>query len=102
MSTRTTTVVDVETAGDERVAVRATALGGAQDVGAVDKLNLDGVAHAIESIANTLGGAIENAKPDKASVEFGLEIAVKGGKLVSLITEASGTATLNVTLEWGA
>jgi hypothetical protein len=29
-------------------------------------------------------------------------VAVKGGKLISLITEASGTATLKVTLQWGS
>jgi hypothetical protein len=101
MSTTPTTVIDVSVPGDHPLAIRAVALGGAQDVGALDKLNLDGVAETIKSIADTLGGAIQTASPKKASVEFGLEVAVKGGKLVSLITEVGGTATLKVTLEWG-
>ena len=101
MSTVPTTVIDVSVPGDYPVALRAVTLGGAQDVGALDKLNLDGVADTIKSIADTLGEALKAATPDKAGVEFGLEVAVKGGKLVSLITEASGTATLKVNLEWG-
>lgn len=101
MSVAPTTVIDVTVPGDHPVALRAVTLGGAADVGALDKLHLDSVAETIKSIAETLGTAIKQASPKKASVEFGLEVAVKGGKLVSLITEAGGTATLKVTLEWG-
>lgn len=101
MSLAPTTVIDVEVPGQNPVALRAVTLGGAGDVGALDKLNLDDVADTIKSIADTLGTAVKAATPDKATVEFGLEIAVKGGKLVSLITEAGGTATLKVSLEWG-
>ena len=101
MSAMPTTVIDVDVPGPHAVAVRAVSLGGAQDVGALDRLNLDGVAESVKSIADTLGEALKAASPKKASVEFGLEIAVKGGKLVSLITEAGGTATLKVSLEWG-
>ena len=101
MSPTVSPVVDVEVPGGRAVAVRVVPLGGAQDVGALDRLNLEGVAQTIKDIAGTLGAALTEAGPKKATVMFGLEIAVKGGKLVSLITEAGGTATLNVTLEWG-
>lgn len=101
MSASANPVVDLEVAGGHRVAVRAVSLGGAQDVGVLDKLHLEAVAEAIEAIADTLGAALAEASPTKASVSFGLEVAIKAGTLVSLITEASGTATLNVTLEWG-
>ena len=94
-----TTILDVDLPG---VALEVRDLGGAGDVGFMDKLSLDDVAESIKSIADTLGDAVQAASPKKASVEFGLQVAVKGGKLVSLITEASGTATLKVTLEWGS
>ena len=45
--------------------------------------------------------ALKKAKPKKASVEFGLEIAVEAGKLTALLMESSGTATLKIALEWG-
>jgi hypothetical protein len=101
MNTVPTTVIDVDVPGGHAVALRAVTLGGATDVSALDKLDLDGVADTIKSIANTLGTAVQAASPSRASVAFGLEVAIKGGKLVSLITEAGGTATLTVNLEWG-
>jgi hypothetical protein len=101
-ATARTTVVDIDVPGAQTaVAVRAVNLGGARDVGAADMINLEGVAETIESVGRTLGNAVQKAAPKKATVAFGIEVAVKGGKLVSLITEASGSATLNVTLEWG-
>jgi hypothetical protein len=101
MSSVPTTILDVTVPGEHLVALRAVNLGGAGDVSRLGRLDLDEVAKTIKSIAETLGGAIKSASPSKASVEFGLEVAIKGGKLVSLITETGGTATLNVTLEWG-
>jgi hypothetical protein len=101
MSVIPKTVVDVDVPGGNPVGLRVTTIGGAGDVSALGKLDLDDVADTIKSIADTLGTALKAATPDKASVEFGLEIAIKGGKLVSLITEAGGTATLKVSLEWG-
>ncbi len=92
-------VIDVDVPG---VAIEVRELGGAGDVSMLDALSLDEVGASIKSIADTLGKAVQAASPEKASVEFGLQVAVKGGKLISLITEASGTATLKVTLEWGS
>jgi hypothetical protein len=101
MSTVPTTILDVTVPGEHPVALRAVNLGGAGDVSRLGRIDLKEVAATITDVAETLGDAIKSASPSKASVEFGLEIAIKGGKLVSLITEAGGTATLNVTLEWG-
>jgi hypothetical protein len=90
----------IELQGEQAVALRVTDLGGQADVGAED-FHLDDVADSIKAIADTLGRAIKEAAPKKASVEFGIEIALKSGKLVSLITDAGGKATLKVQLEWG-
>ena len=95
------TVVELELPSGRAVAVRAVSLGGAQDVGALDALHFRNVTETIEDIAEAISEAISKAAPKKATVSFGVEIAVKAGKLVSLLTEADGKATLNVTMEWG-
>jgi hypothetical protein len=84
------------------VSVRAVNLGGATDVSALDQLNLKDVADSIQQIAATIGSALQKAAPKRASVTFGIEVAVQAGKLTSLLVQGSGTATLNVTLEWGS
>ena len=84
------------------VSVRAVNLGGATDVGALDELSLKDVADSIQQIAATIGSALQKAAPKRASVTFGIEVAVQAGKLTSLLVQGSGTATLNVTLEWGS
>jgi len=84
------------------VSVRAVNLGGATDVSALDQLSLQDVADSIQQIAATIGSALQKAAPKRASVTFGIEVAVQAGKLTSLLVQGSGTATLNVTLEWGS
>jgi hypothetical protein len=45
--------------------------------------------------------ALKKVKPKKASVEFGLEVAVESGKLTTLLVKGTGTANLKIALEWG-
>ncbi len=89
------------------VAVRVTNPGGAKDwvggadkVSFVDKLNFTDVANSIAGIAEAMGSVFERAKPDKAVVSLGFEIAVKSGKLIAILVEGEGKGTLNVSLEW--
>jgi hypothetical protein len=97
-----TTVVDVELPSGRQIAVRAVDLGGAQDVGMLDRLDFANVTQTIEDIAQAIGDTLDRITPKAATVSFGVEVAVKSGKLVSLLAEGGGTATLTVTLEWGA
>lgn len=59
------------------------------------------VVKVIEGIGEDLKSAIETVAPQKATVEFGVELAVKEGVLFGLLARTSGTASLTVTLEWG-
>jgi len=79
--------------------VEATILGGDQDISS-NLLSFDGVTDAIEDISNSVVETFNKIKPDKASVEFGLEIALESGKLTSVLVKGSGKANLKVTLEW--
>jgi hypothetical protein len=46
--------------------------------------------------------AIDSIGPERASVEFGVQVAVKSGQLTGLVVEGSGQASLKVTLGWGS
>ncbi|SRR5579875_417954 len=63
--------------------------------------NFDEVTHVLEGIAQSIATTMKKVKPRKATVEFGLEIALKSGQLTTLLVEGSGTSNLKVTLEWG-
>lgn len=66
------------------------------------KVPFDGVAESIDAISSRILGALQRAKPDKATVEFGVDVAVESGQLTSMLVKGSGTATIKVTLEWGS
>jgi hypothetical protein len=76
------------------------------DVGVLDALrgrealSFDGVTEAIEAIASRVTDALTSAKPEKATVEFGVDIGVEAGGLTGLLAKGSATATLKITLEW--
>lgn len=70
-------------------------------VAPVDALDLSGVRGTIEAIAGELAQAWEQARPDKATVEFSLKVVGKTGKLTGLLVEGGGEAALKVSLTWG-
>ncbi|MGH3040162.1 MAG: CU044_2847 family protein, partial [Gaiellaceae bacterium] len=57
-------------------------------------------AEAIEAITETVLDALRKAKPDKAVVELGLDLALESGALTALIVKGKGSAALTITLEW--
>src|SRR3954471_6721236 len=76
------------------------------DVGLLDKLrrgepmSFDGVTGSIEAIADRVTASLTRAKPDKATVEFGIDVGIETGGLTGLLAKGSGSATLKITLEW--
>ncbi|MDB9316232.1 MULTISPECIES: CU044_2847 family protein [Cyanophyceae] len=54
-----------------------------------------------EDVAGTLKDISETVKPDKFSVKLGLQIGVESGELTALIVKGTGTANLEITMEWG-
>jgi hypothetical protein len=63
-------------------------------------MSLDGVRATIEGIATELAGVWRRVQPSEATVEFGLKVSAKSGKLTGLVVEGGGEATLNITLTW--
>lgn len=94
-------LTEIELPSGATLPVYAENLGGSKDVDVIDALPLKEVTGVVKEIADAFGKTLENIAPKGASVEFGLKIGVKSGKLISLLAEANGEATLTVTLNWG-
>ncbi len=75
---------------------------GATQVSALDELDFDDVGRALEGMAETVWTAVKKVSPEKVTLELGLDLAVKNGKLVGLVVEGEGKGSIAVTLEWGA
>ena len=74
-------------------------MGGEQDV-SLSALRIEGVMDTVKGIARQLHGVFEAVKPQEASVEFGIALAAKSGKLTGLLVEGSGDASFKITLKW--
>jgi NTP-dependent ternary system trypsin peptidase co-occuring protein len=64
--------------------------------------SFQGVVDSVRSVADAINTALKEAKPDRASVEFGVDMSVDSGALTGLIVKGTGGATLTIRLEWGA
>jgi hypothetical protein len=73
---------------------------GPQPVGLDEVMSFDGVRDTIKAVCGQLAEAWEHAKPDEATVEFGLSLVARQGKLTGLLVEGGGEASLKVTLTW--
>ena len=82
------------------IKVEATPLGSREEDVAFSIKPFKEVTDAIEGIAQSIVSSLEKIKPQKASVEFGLEIGAESGQLTALIVKGSGKANLKITLEW--
>jgi hypothetical protein len=73
----------------------------AEKVGWRDSFDLAAVSETLEGIAQAVRSGLEKMTPSKTTVELGIQLAVKSGKLTSLVVEGDASASLKVTLEWG-
>lgn len=96
-----TELVLVESEGT-RFLVEVADADGVGTVGLDDVMSFDGVADTVKAVAKSLTAAWEEVRPDEASVEFGLKVSGKTGKLIGLLVESGGEATLKVVLSWKA
>jgi len=80
--------------------IQAHTFGGEQQVSA-HLPSFEEVTHAVSGIAKPLVHMLEEIKPRKATLEFGVEIAVEAGHLTALLVKGTGDTSLKITLEWG-
>jgi ABC-type thiamine transport system ATPase subunit len=57
------------------------------------------VADAIAGVVQMIATPIQNVKPKKATVKFGMELAIEAGQLTAVIGKGAGKANLEITLE---
>lgn len=55
---------------------------------------------AVSSLAEDIKQTISSIKPDKATVEFSIELEKKGDDVFSKIINLSGKGSIKFTLEW--
>lgn len=96
-----TKIISVQLDDGTSVRISASALGGDEDVVDLERiLPFKQVTDTIEGVAKAMLATLQKVKPDKASIEFGVEVAVDSGALTALIVKGTGTGNLKVTLEW--
>jgi hypothetical protein len=97
-------VVEVVLPNQTVALVRAVELdeggGGAEKVGWRDTFDFEHVAGTLEGVAQAIRSGLEKVRPTRTSVELGIELAVKNGKLTGMLVEGEANASLRVTLEW--
>jgi hypothetical protein len=72
---------------------------GREDV-AFDIKPFSQITSALEGIVEAVSESIQKAKPNKASVKFGMELGVEAGALTATIVKGTSKANLEITLEW--
>lgn len=63
-------------------------------------LPLHDLATALQGIAQDIVEGLKRARPDKTTVEFGVEVALEAGQLTAIVLKGSGSANFKVTMEW--
>ena len=66
---------------------------GREDV-SFDSKQFQPVADAIEGVVQMIATPIQKARPKKATVKFGMELAIESGQLTAIVVKGSGKANL--------
>ncbi|OKH17625.1 CU044_2847 family protein [[Limnothrix rosea] IAM M-220] len=101
MAREKTKIVTVKLDEQTEFLVRAKSQGGEQDVSIGDALKFEAVTNVIGGIAKGIKKTLDQTKPKKVTVEFGLEVGIESGKALALLVDDTAQANLKITLEWG-
>ena len=86
--------------GDVEFFVEVAEGGGPQTVSADRALSFDAVRDTVEAVASELALVWQKVRPSEATVEFGLSVTAKTGKLTGLLVDGGGAAALKISLTW--
>ena len=86
--------------GDVEFFVEVAEGGGPQTVSADRALSFDAVRDTVEAVASELALVWQKVRPSEATVEFGLSVTAKTGKLTGLLVDGGGSAALKISLTW--
>jgi hypothetical protein len=74
--------------------------GGVEKVADFGAYKFDQIKKTLEFLGVQIRQSFETMKPQKATVEFDLKVALKEGQLTGLLCQGSSEANIKVTLEW--
>ncbi|WP_405593808.1 hypothetical protein OG741_37735 [Streptomyces sp. NBC_01410] len=92
-------IVQVETP-EGTLWVRIEDRGGPRDTAFGGRFQLDDLPRTLETVVGSVRSGLRKAAPDEVTLEFGIELAIKSGLLVSAVTSAGGKTTLKVSATW--
>lgn len=100
-----TEIIQVRLANGAIARMEATVIGGSvageqERRIALDVHSFDGVLDIVEGMAGAVWDTLKKIAPDKASVEFGVEVGLENGQITGLFVKGSGKGNLKITLEW--
>jgi hypothetical protein len=96
-----TQIVSMQLDDGSIINVKATALGGSEDVLDLQQiLPFKEVTETIEKVSQAVIATLHKVNPSKASVEFGVEVGIESGGVTALLVKGTSTGNLKVTLEW--
>ncbi|MGW7818435.1 CU044_2847 family protein [Streptomyces puniciscabiei] len=61
---------------------------------------VEGLKELVEGVATTMREATRAVAPDEVGVTFGIELAAKSGKVVSVLADGEAKASITVSLTW--
>ncbi|MFI0962994.1 CU044_2847 family protein [Streptomyces sp. NPDC021080] len=72
------------------------------DVGFAERVEaqVESLQSVITGVARSLAAPLRAVRPDEVSVEFGIELTAKAGKVVGLLADGEAKAAITVTLTW--
>lgn len=89
----------------EQVWVRADEPSRPRDVhlgeAALQAVQAPGFIETVSGVVSSVRMAVDRHRPDTVSVEFGIEINAKTGRVLNVLAEAGGKAHVKVTAMWG-
>lgn len=74
------------------------------DTGFADRVEaqVESLQAVVTSVARSLAAPLRAVRPDEVSVEFGIELTAKAGKVVGLLADGETKAGIKVTLTWNS
>jgi len=65
-----------------------------------ETLGLPGFTQTVRGVVTSVRQALDDHRPDSLTVEFGIQIVVKAGAVLSVLAEAGGNVHVTVTASW--
>ncbi|MEV7087101.1 CU044_2847 family protein [Streptomyces sp. NPDC093085] len=80
--------------------LRYSDIGFADQVADQVQARVESLQAVVTSVARSLVGPLRAVRPDEVSVEFGIELTAKAGKVVGLLADGEANGGIKVTLTW--